>query len=143
MRTLLVFIIFFSTTTKAETKNYQCEVLKNGNSSLEDTVEVSLIQPLFKRIKVLHFDDGSTSTKVEEFITDSYISSFKIPRPIPRPCVTTMRDNEYYFAVNCFNQHAELSFDLKKLQGSYYESFKPQNVSRTIAFVNCIQKTDF
>ena len=137
MRILLVIMFLFSSATMAETKYFQCEVLKNGNSSQEDIVEVSLIQPLFKRIKIFHREDGASASKVEEFITDSYISTFKIPRPIPRSCVTTLHDNEneYYFAIGCFNQYAELSLDLKKQQGSYYESFKPQNVSRTISFV--------
>ncbi|GEM_PF-6430361 len=144
MRIFFVILFLCSSTAMAQTKYYQCEVLKNGNSSFDDIVEFSLVEPLFKRIKTLHNEDGSTTSKVEEFITDSYISTFKISRPIPRSCTTTLRDNEkeFYFAVGCFNVFAELSFDLKTQQGSYYESFKPQNVSRTIPFVNCTRKPD-
>lgn len=144
MRILLLILLSISSVSMAGTKYYQCEVLKNGYSSLEDVVDVSLIEPLLKRIKTIHNEDGTSTIKVEELITDSYISTFKIPRPIPRPCLTTLRDNEkeFYFNVGCFNQFAELSFDLKILEGFYYESFKPQNVSRTISFRNCTPKSD-
>ena len=144
MRTLPAILFLFSSAALAETRYYQCEVLKNGKSSIEDIVEVSLLEPLFKRIKTFHNEDGTTTSRAEEFITDSYISTFKISRPTPRPCTLTLRDNEkeYYFSVGCFNIFAELSFDLEKLQGSYFESFKPQNVSRTISFVNCTQKPE-
>lgn len=143
MRILFVILLLSSSTVIAQTRHYQCEVLKDRNSSFEDTVEISLVEPLFKRIITLHNEDGSTTFKVEEFITDSYISTYKISRPIPRPCTTTFRDNdkEYYFSVGCFNAFAELSIDFKTRQGSYYESFKPQNVSRTIQFVNCAQRS--
>ncbi len=139
----LVLAALFSTQGFAQQEIIDCEVIKSGQSGLE-TVEISLNEPLFTKVKTISDGSGSQVFKRERFITEAYVSSWKIDRKCESPCLCTVNQTteEYHFSATCSGASALLMVDLQKMQGMYHEEFRPTNTTRTIPFTKCVRRSE-
>jgi len=145
MKPVMLVIISFmlSSSAFAQQNIIDCEVIKRGQLGLE-TVEISLNEPLFTKVKTISDGSGSQVFKRERFITEAYVSSWKIDRKCESPCscTVTQTPEEYQFSATCSGASALLMVDLQKMQGMYYEEFRPTNTKRTIPFTKCVRRSE-
>lgn len=143
MKSFLVFLMMLIS-TKVFAQKLSCEPLKSNDIYLSNRVELSLDEPLVTTIKEFADDDGTMITKKEEFITNAFISSWKIDRSCKNPCTctTTKTAEEFEMTAACAGVTVRFFVDLKKMHGIYSEQFEPRNISRNVPFKNCVLSDD-
>ena len=143
MKSFLVFLIIL-VSAQAHAQILSCEPVDTNDIYISNRVELSLNEPLVTTIKEFAEDDGTIITNKEEFITSTYISSWKIDRSCKNPCSCTMTKTaeEFEMTVACAGVTVWFFVDLKKMHGIYSEQFEPRNISRNIPFKNCVLAGD-
>lgn len=114
---------------------YVCETLDRNPAQ---SVVVSVANPTITFKQQFKGEDGQVKEKTEALITETTVSSYKVPRV---NCEVKMNKSSvnasFTFDFSCNGLVGYLTFSADRGSGNYYEQLTGFKKKRRIAFVNC------
>lgn len=131
----LSLLAFLPSLSEVHASTYVCETL---DGSPAQSVIVSASEPTLAFQIILKDRDGKEKVKVENLVTETTVSTYKIPRDKCSVKMDKMSESDsFVFDFSCRGLVGYLTFSAQSRSGNYYQQLTAFGNERRIGFLSC------